>query len=198
MDDELNKFRSALRAFSERVHAIGEDQWSAPTPCRDWSVSDLVSHLIDENRWTAPLLHGLDLASAGKVVEGSRKLPVHGGVGANLAEAWDEAAAEAGDAVSDKGALDRTVDLSRGPTPARQYIGEMIADLVIHGWDLGRAIGYTEPLPDDVVDAVFDIAKDMGDLSATGMFAKPVDVPDDASTIDKLVALTGRDPRDDR
>lgn len=195
MDDELKRFLSAQRAFSERVHAVREDLWSASTPCREWSVAELVGHLIEENRWAAPLLHGLDLKSAGKVVEGARKLPVHGGVGANLAQEWDEAAVEAADAFSADGAFDRTVDLSRGPTPVRQYIAEMISDLVIHGWDLGRAIGYTEPLPADVVEAVYELAKDMGDLSSTGMFDKPVDVPAGASTIDRLVALTGRDPR---
>jgi uncharacterized protein (TIGR03086 family) len=198
MDDEFSKFLSAQRAFSNRVHAVREDQWSASTPCREWTVAELVSHLVEENRWAAPLLHGLDTESAGKVVAGSRKLPVHGGVGANLAEEWDEAAVEAADAFSANGALDRTVDLSRGPTPARQYIAEMIADLVIHGWDLGQAIGYDEPLPTEVVEVVYELAKDMGDLSSTGMFDKPVDVPDDASTIDRLVALTGRDPRGGR
>jgi uncharacterized protein (TIGR03086 family) len=195
MDDELSKFLSAQRAFSMRVHAVREDQWSASTPCKEWSVADLVAHLAEENRWAAPLLHGLDLESAGKVVEGSRKLPVDGGVGANLAEEWDEAAVEAADAFTAEGALDRSVSLSRGPTPARQYMGEMVADLVIHGWDLGTAIGYPEPLPSDLVDAVYEIAKTIGDLSETGLFDKPVDVPDDAATIDRLVALTGRDPR---
>ena len=71
----------------------------------------------------------------------------------------------------------------------------MIFDLVVHAWDLGVAIGYPEPVPDEVVEPVYEAAKDMGDLSASGLFDAPVDVPDDASTLDKLVALTGRDPR---
>ena len=196
MADELNLFRSAQQAFNDRVHAVREDQWSASTPCRDWDVAELVDHLIDENRWAAPLLHGLDLKSAGEVVQGSRKLPVHGGVGANLAEEWDEVAVGAREAFSAAGALDRTVDLSRGPTPVRQYIIEMTADLVIHGWDLGRAIGYAEPLPADAVETVYAWAESMGDLASTGLFDEPVTVPDDAPTIDKLVALTGRDPRE--
>jgi len=85
MDDELNKFLSAQRAFTERVHAVREDQWQAPTPDSEWRVADLVGHLIEEHRWAAPLLHGQDLETAGKIVAGSRRLPVDGGVGANLA-----------------------------------------------------------------------------------------------------------------
>jgi uncharacterized protein (TIGR03086 family) len=195
MDDELSMFLAAQRAFAERVHAVREDQWQEPTPDTEWNVADLVGHLIEEQRWVAPLMHGLDLDSAGKVVEGSRQLPVHGGVGANLAEEWDEAAIESADAVGADGALDRTVELSRGPTPARQYIDEMIFDLVVHGWDLGRAIGYDQPLPEHLVEAVYAEVRQMGDLSATGLFEKPVPVPDDAATIDKLVGLCGRNPR---
>jgi uncharacterized protein (TIGR03086 family) len=195
MDDELSKFLAAQRAFTERVHAVREDQWQLPTPDTEWNVADLVGHLIEEHRWAAPLLHGLDLDTAGKVVQGSRSLPVDGGVGANLAEEWDEAAVESADAFSADGALDRSVGLSSGDTPVRQYITEMIFDLVVHGWDLGRAIGYDKALPEDVVEAVYAEAQNYGDLSASGHFNEPVPVPDAASPIDKLIALTGRDPR---
>jgi uncharacterized protein (TIGR03086 family) len=194
MDDLVAKFLTAQSAFDERVHAIREDQWKLDTPDTDWNVADLVAHLIDENQWVAPLLHGLDLESAGKVVEGSRSLPVDGGVGANLAETWHVASLAAADAFKADGALDRTVALSRGTTPVRGYLGEMIFDHIVHSWDLGKAIGYSGPLPDDVVEAVYAMAKDYGDLEATGAFAAPVNVPDDAPIVDKLVGLTGRNP----
>ncbi len=195
MDDELTKFLSAQHAFTARVHAVAEDQWQLDTPDTEWSVADLVGHVIEEHRWAAPLLHGQDLETAGRIVEGSRSLPVDGGVGANLAEEWDEAATESADAFSADGALDRTVALSRGDTPVRQYIAELIFDLVVHGWDLGTAIGFAEPLPADIVEAVYEEAKKFGDLSSSGVFDQPVEVPGDAPTIDKLVALTGRRPR---
>ncbi len=117
MDDMPQIFLAAQRAFSERVHAVSESQWSAPTPDKDWSVADLVDHLIDQHRWFPPLMHGLDLDAAGEVVAGSRGLPVDGGVGANHAELWDEAATVSVDAVMQPGAMDRSVELSRGTTP---------------------------------------------------------------------------------
>jgi uncharacterized protein (TIGR03086 family) len=194
MDDELSKFLAGQKVFGARVHAVREEQWDAPTPNSEWTVADLVSHLIEEHRWASPLVHGQDLDTARKVVEGSRKLPVHGGVGANLAEEWDEAAVESADAFSADGALARTVALSRGPTPASAYIREMIFDLIVHSWDLGKAIGYEDPLPDDLVQAGWEIAQEFGDMSDSDMFAAPVSVPEDAPTIDKLVARTGRHP----
>jgi uncharacterized protein (TIGR03086 family) len=192
--DFVSMFLSAQRAFGERVHAVREDQWHAATPCSDWDVAALVEHIIDEDKWLTPLIHGLDLDSAGKVVEGSRSLPVNGGVGANLVEVWDEASLAAADALGEDGAMERTVELSRGPTPAAEYIGEMTIDHLIHSWDLGTAIGYREPLPADVVETVYGMIKDL-DLSGFGEMFKPaVSVPDDASTLDKLIAKTGRNP----
>jgi uncharacterized protein (TIGR03086 family) len=193
-DQLLPMFQKAQRAFTDRVHAVREDQWAAPTPCEDWSVSDLVEHMIDKHLWAAPLIHGQDLESARKIVEGTRRLPVEGGVGANLAEQWDEAITGSADAFTGAGALDRSVALSRGNTPATEYLTEMISDLTVHAWDLGKAIGFSEPLPEDLVAFVYEEAKKMGDMSSSGMFKPPVEVPDDAPTIDKLVGLAGRQP----
>jgi uncharacterized protein (TIGR03086 family) len=193
--DDLERFLTAQRAFTDRVHAVAEEQWRLDTPDTEWTVADLLAHLIEEHRYAAPLLHGQDLATAAQIVEGSRSLPVDGGVGANLAEEWDEAAVESADAFAADGALDRTVELSRGTTAVRDYIKEMTFDLVVHGWDLETAIGYSgDPYPDEVVEDIYAAAKKFGDLSSSGFFDPPVDVPDDASTLDKLIALTGRRP----
>ncbi|MEO9138588.1 MAG: TIGR03086 family metal-binding protein [Jatrophihabitans sp.] len=195
MNDHLDNFLAAQHAFSERVHSISEDQWQAGTPDSEWSVADLVAHLVEEHRWAAALVHGMDLDTARKIVAGSRNLPVDGGVGANLAELWNEACAGSADAFSGDGALDRQVALSRGSTGARDYCSEMIFDLVVHSWDLQVAIGYDGELPADLVDTVYAQAQSLGDLAASDMFDAPVTVADDAPTIDKLVALTGRAPQ---
>jgi len=187
-------FLAGQRAFGARVDAITEAQWGAPTPDTDWTVLDLVDHLIDEHRWLPPLLRGLDLDSAGEVVAGTRTLPADGGVGSNHAELWDEAAATAADAVVEPGVLDREVALARGATPAGQYLLEMTVDLAVHSWDLDRAIGFAGALPDELIEFAHAQVSSWGDVSGTEYFGPPVDVPSDASTLDKLVALTGRDP----
>jgi uncharacterized protein (TIGR03086 family) len=194
MDEPIGVFLAAQRAFGDRVHAIAEAQWSAPTPDAEWTVADLVAHLIDEHRWLPPLMHGLDLTAAGEVVAGTRDLPVDGGVGANLAESWDEAAIGSADAVVEPEALKRSVELSSGPTPARDYLREMTTDLIVHAWDLGTALGLTDPLPDDLVAFALAEVNKWGDMSGTSYFGAPVPVSDDAPAISKLVAATGRNP----
>lgn len=182
-------FGEGVRQFSARVAAVGPDDWGKPTPDADWSVADLVEHLIDEHRWMPPLLGGHDLQTAEGIVKAKADAasPDH-------AAEWASAAIESSQAMADPDVLSRNVQLSRGPTPAAQYVAEMIFDLTVHAWDLQRAVGYEGALPDELVSFVFDIAKQFGDMSSTGMFAAPVSVPDDAPLIDRLVAATGRDP----
>jgi uncharacterized protein (TIGR03086 family) len=189
MDDMVSLFKTGQREFGARVHEIRDDQWGAPTPDDEWDVAALVEHLIDEARWVAPLLEGMSLVGAGAAVAAMPRMAD------DRVGAWESAAAAAAAAVSAEGALERTVELSRGPTPASGYIGEMIFDLCVHSWDLGRAIGSSRPLPDELVDAVFQVAKGFGDLSTFGdMFKPAVSVPEHAPLVDRLVAFTGRDP----
>jgi uncharacterized protein (TIGR03086 family) len=189
MDELVTLFRLAQGEFGARVDAVTSDEWGRPTIDSEWDVGDLVDHLLDENRWVAPLLGGRSLEQAGEIVvglagESDRRM------------AWRSAAADAARAVSAPDALAGSVQLSRGPTPAAQYITEMIFDHTIHAWDLGKAVGSDRPLPGELVSTVYSILQPLGDLSQLGggMFAPPVTVPDDAPIVDKLVALTGRDP----
>lgn len=190
MNDMVSLFTTGQQEFGARVHEVRADQWDAATPDDDWDVAALVDHIIDEHRWAAPLLDGMSLADAGDAVAAMSP------TADDRVGAWDAAAASSAAAFSADGALERTVSLSRGPTPAAQYIGEMIFDLCVHSWDLGRAIGSTRPLPAELVEAVFGMAKAFGDLSEFGdMFKPAVPVPDDAPLVDQLIAFTGRDPR---
>lgn len=192
MDPMVEMFLSAQRAFGDRVHAVGADQWHLPTPNDEWDVTALVDHLIDENRWLPPLAHGHDLDAAGKIVEGAKTT-----AGDDRAKIWDDVSVACADTVKEEDVLDRTASLSRGPTPMRDYLGEMIFDHYVHAWDLGSAIGYSgDPLPADLAEPLYGMAQEMADmLAASGLFHPPVPIGDDAPTLDKLIALTGRDPR---
>lgn len=187
----LPLFDKAVREFTARVDAVGASDWDKPTPCREWTVRQLVEHLVDEHRWIPPLIGGHDLQTAQQVVEGQADASA-----GDTADDWHAASTASMQALADPDALERTVELSRGPTPVQQYLMEMFFDLVVHGWDLGRAIGYPQPIPDDLVDPVMHVAVSMRDeLAASGMFDPPVEIGAGASTVDQLAALTGRDPR---
>lgn len=184
----LARHAEALDLFTERVHAIRPDQWDDPTPCTEWTVRDLVNHLAVEQMWVPPLVRdGGTTAEQGEAFEGDL-------LGEDPVATWDEAAAAAREAFAAPGALERTVDLSFGETPATHYCTQMTADATVHAWDLSRAIGADERLPKALVDfSVREVAPYAAELEKSGLFAAAVEPPPDADAQTKLLALLGRE-----
>jgi uncharacterized protein (TIGR03086 family) len=168
-DDLIATFSRAQAAFTERVHAVAPDQWQLGTPDTQWAVADLVGHLVDEHRWAAPLLAGLDMDAARAVVAG---LGPAGADGTALVRAWDQAAASSAAAFGDGGALTGSVAITRGSVPAVEYLEEMVLDLIVHAWDLGVATGYPGPLPADAVAAIYPLAQAIVDRTPAGCLSR--------------------------
>jgi uncharacterized protein (TIGR03086 family) len=186
--DVLDLHRRALAEFGRRVHAVRPDQWGCPTPCVDWEVRELVNHLVVEQLWVPPLLAGRTVGEVGGAFDGDQ-------LGADPVAAWDAAAAAATGALAGDGALGRTVHLSYADRPGEEYARELLFDLVVHTWDLARAIEGDEKIDPDLVEAVYSrIEPEVGSLAASGLFDPPVPVPADADEQSRLIAATGRQP----
>lgn len=189
MDNLLALFGQSVDLFDAQVKEVRPGDWDKPTPDDEWNVQDLVKHLIDEHLWMPPLLGGHDLGTAEKIVQGVTST-------GDAAVDWDNAVAGSRQALAEPDVLARTVSLSRGPTPADQYIMEMMFDAAVHAWDLGRALGNDVTLPDELVSTLHPMILGMKDMLAeSGLFAPPVDIGAGASKADELIAATGRDPR---
>lgn len=179
-------FAHAVHGFDERVHATRDDQWDAPTPCTDWSVRDLVNHLVVEQLWVPETMAGKTMEEVGDRFDGDQ-------LGDDPVGAWERASAASLAAVAEPGALERTVHLSRGEAPGGDYIAEMTTDATAHTWDLARGIGADDRLdPDLVAFSILLLLPMKDELSKSGMFAEPVDVPEDADPQTKLLAMIGR------
>ncbi|MEU3962418.1 TIGR03086 family metal-binding protein [Streptomyces buecherae] len=181
------RHREAIELFTERVHAVGDGQWSAPTPCADWSVRDLVNHLTAEQLWVPPLVRdGSTIEEQGDRFDGDQ-------LGEDPVATWDRAAEGALAAFAEPGALERTVHLSSGTDSALAYCSQMTMDAVVHTWDLSRAIGADERLPRKLVDfAVREVSPYAADLERTGLFAPAITPPPGADVQTKLLSLLGR------
>jgi uncharacterized protein (TIGR03086 family) len=186
MSDVRDLFQRAHGRFGELVHAIGDDQWGAPTPCSDWDVHALVNHLVYEARWAVPLLEGKTIEEVGSRFDGDL-------LGGEPKATYDAAVGAADSAVQADGALDRTVHLSYGETRAEDYLTQLAGDFVIHSWDLARGIGADDQLDTELVQWVYEQAEPQADMLAqSGLFDPPVDVPADADLQTKTLALFGR------
>ncbi|HVW33532.1 MAG TPA: TIGR03086 family metal-binding protein [Acidimicrobiia bacterium] len=188
MAGTIEMFRRSVEEFGRRVLMISDADLGRPTPCTDWDVRALLHHLVYEELWAPPLLGGATIAEVGDRFEGEI-------LGAEYHSAWKEASAGALAAATAE-ALDRTVHLSFGDFPGRDYLGQLTADHVIHAWDLARALGADETLPPDLVAHVHDfLAPQAAQWQDAGVFAAPVEVPADAGLQTRLLALTGRSYR---
>ncbi|MFG3713394.1 TIGR03086 family metal-binding protein [Micromonospora sp. NPDC047730] len=186
--DPLETYRRSLAEFTDRVELVGSGQWSDPTPCPDWDVRALVNHVVGEDRWCVPLLAGRTIEEVGDRYDGDV-------LGPDPVEAAREAAAQAELAFTHPGALARTVALSAGETPAEEYLHQLIAEHLIHGWDLAVAIGADPRLDADAVaECARWFGRRIGDYQRDRLIRSGADVPAEADQQDRLVAAFGRDP----
>lgn len=185
MSEEWLTFQTqAHTEFSRRVAAITD--WDAPTPDTEWTVRDLVFHVVLEQQWIPPLLRGLPLREA------RRELAP---LGPDLAAEWHRYSALATEAwrSTPPGV---PVQLSYDTVEMEDYLREQVSDVTIHSWDLARATAADEALDNRLVEAVWSVFEPQKEtLEASGLFASPIPLPDDAPLQSRLLALTGRDDR---
>lgn len=180
-------YRRSLAGFTNRVRLVEPGQWGAPTPCRDWDVRELVNHVVGEDRWTAPIFAGATIAEVGDRFDGDL-------LGDDPAGSATAAADEAEAAVAEPGALDRIVHLSFGDTPAEEYVSQLLADHLIHGWDLAVATGSDPRLDPEVVAACAAWFTEREDSYRQSGAIGPRVETDSGDPQDQLIAAFGRDP----
>jgi uncharacterized protein (TIGR03086 family) len=186
--DLVDLYRHSVTEFLDRVHQVRPEQWPDPTPCPGWDVRSLVNHLVTEDRWAVELLAGATIAEVGDRFDGDL-------IGTDPVGVATEAAKQAEASVTEPGALERTVHLSFGDTPAEEYVHQLLADHLVHAWDLAAAIGADRRLDPEVVHACALWFAEREDLyRQSGAIGPRVELPEPAGEQDELLAAFGRDP----
>lgn len=180
----------AMADFDRLVRAVPADRWDSPTACAEWSVRDLVEHLVTEQLWVPPLLAGQTIAEVGDRFAGDP-------LGDDPVAAWRSGADTARRSWLEPGVLNRSVHLSYGTDTAVNYGWQMTLDLAVHAWDLsvGSSDATLYRIPDDLAEDLFTIfAPQIAQWAEFGLFDPPVPVPADADPHTRLLGLLGRKP----
>jgi uncharacterized protein (TIGR03086 family) len=186
--DLVDVYRHSLTEFIDRVHQVHPEQWPDPTPCPGWDVRALVNHLVSQDRWSVDLLAGATIGQVGDRFDGDL-------LGTDPVGIVAEAAKQAEEAVTEPGALDRTVHLSFGETPADEYVRQLLADHLIHSWDLAAAIGIDRRLDSELVRFCAEWFTERAEMYRhAGVIGPTVDLPEPVGEQDELLAAFGRDP----
>src|SRR6516165_3396135 len=103
---------------------------------------------------------------------------------ANAVHAWSDPEVWAGD---------RSVMGSA--MPAADIAAMLIMEMVLHGWDVAKAVGQDYHCNGELAQAVLQTVQAQGDMFRQYQgFAAIVPVPDDAPAFDRALGLSGRNP----
>ena len=92
--------------------------------------------------------------------------------------------------------LDRTVHLSYGDYAAREYLKHITYFRGLRVYDIAKFIGANTTMPGDLVQGLWgEIALEAEQWRQMGVFGPAVEVPETAPLQDRLLGLTGRQPR---
>jgi uncharacterized protein (TIGR03086 family) len=184
--DLLEAHGVAMTGFDRVVGQISDTDWGLPTPCCDWTVRDLLHHLVYEQLWVPDVLAGESVAEIGDRFEGDV-------LGGDPIGQWRASSAAARQAWLAPGVPDRVVRLNRGPLETSVYGWEMTLDLGVHGWDLATGIGAESPLDTELADTLLvNFGPVVEQWQGIGIFDPPIPVSADADSPTRLLALLGR------
>ena len=173
------RYSAIADAMTRRIDACLD--WSAPTPCPDWTVIDIVRHVVDVHRRALSLL------------DGGESAPITSNA-TEVVKAWRNASAAMRAALEDQDRATRIVSPRFGDMPFEDLASRMVcSDTLVHTWDIARATGQDEQLNTGAVDYAWKWMQDAGDnLRASGSFGPAVRPPPDADTQTLLLCFLGR------
>jgi uncharacterized protein (TIGR03086 family) len=168
------------------IQGVEDDQWDEVSIDEEWTVRELVNHVVSGNFWVPELVGGKTIDEVGDRLDGDQ-------LGADPVQAYDASAAAAGAAFREDGAMDRPVAVSYGPVPGSIYCGHRFLDVLVHGWDVAKSTGQDTNLPYDLVEACWEVIEpQLEGLKGSGAFGTEVTVGPDADRQTQLLAALGR------
>lgn len=179
--------RSGL-GFRQRLAEVEIGDWARPTPCDEWSVRDLVNHVVGGNVRYAMILAGEALDTVVRTRE-------QDWLGPDPLAAFDVELARVTEAFSAPGILGAVVRHPRlGAMTGSELRVLRVNELTVHAWDLARAIGSDDRLDEQVVSWLLERLEPLLATVAPSALSEP-GPPDDvpaASPQARLLRRFGR------
>ena len=183
----------AARRLADLVGQVSDNVLDAPTPCPDYTVGDLIDPVGGAAlAFTGAAAKNMSEVTARAASSDASRLGAdwrtripHDLVG--LAEAWRDPDAWTG--MTRAGGVD---------LPGEVAGLVALDELVLHGWDLARAVGQDYECDPPSLEAMHDFVAQFSapgqEAAREGLFGPVMDVPADAPLLDRVVGLAGRDP----
>jgi uncharacterized protein (TIGR03086 family) len=168
---------AALGLVVAQVALVGDEDLGRPTPCDGWTVADLISHMNAEHEAIIKPILG---PRRGCSDDPRRDFPL-------IAARWVSALDQAG--------VDVTVPKVGSNVGTEQVWSIHFVDMLVHGWDVARAVGRSHPVADELVVEAFPVARIItapASPFAGTVYAAPVAERGEWTPLDNLAAVLGR------
>ncbi len=181
--------RRAMAQTESIVAAVSPAQFALPTPCTEYDVRALLSHIVGGLTRIALVGEGADALARPARADDVRD---DGWLAAYRAAETRATAAWADDAT-----LDALVEVPWGKVPGRFALAGYVQEILAHGWDLAKATG--QPTEGDPELAEWALAGARRILPAENRggevpFGPVVEAPPEAGPYAQLAAWLGRHP----
>ena len=192
--NETDVFILADQALNNVIQQIKDEQWGIDVPAammggRAMTLRELINYHAYDELWVPDVLNGKTIAEVGRSY-GEDLL------GENPRASYAVINEAGQTAVKQFTDLDKVVHLSYGDFPARDYLVHTTLYRGLQSYDIASIIDVDASMPDDLVQGLWDeISPQAEALRQMGVFGPEVAVAPDASLQDRLLGLTGRDPR---
>jgi uncharacterized protein (TIGR03086 family) len=195
---EQDVFILADEALLRVVEQIRDDQWQAVVPAEmtprqpGSTLRQVINYHAYDDAWVPDTLAGKTIAEVGDA-HGDPRGDL---LGAEPQVAFAALVATAVTAVRRFTELDKVVHLSYGDFPAREYLKHITYFRAGRVYDIAGFLGADTTMPPDLVQGLWDeIVPQAEEWRAMGVLGPAVEVPRDAPLQDRLLGLTGRNPR---
>jgi uncharacterized protein (TIGR03086 family) len=175
------RYERIAAGFTARVLGCREEQWSWPTPCAEWTTTDIVEHVVDVHQRIQAMLDPNDVGAGVADVE--------------VVTAWSDATGRIQRALREPSRASTVVVTPFGEMPFQDLASRVVcSDTLVHTWDLARATGQDEHLDARAVEFAWTWMEPAGErLRASGDFGRAVVPAADADAQTRLLSFLGRE-----
>jgi uncharacterized protein (TIGR03086 family) len=187
MSDVIDMLDRTTSAVENLLADFDKEFLAAPTPCTEWTVSELLDHLVMGARMFASTASGKAPTTDAQQSDSSDAPRLrYANARTEMVSAWR------------RRGLNGEVPFGPfGETPVQVVCTTATWDHLAHGWDLAQALGKPYHVDDDILAVVWDFSvsfmtperRGPGQPLAPAVAAAPA-----ASRLDQLMAFLGRRP----
>ncbi|MEU4648567.1 TIGR03086 family metal-binding protein [Nocardia fluminea] len=161
---------TSYRALSEVVAGIADDQWNLPTPCSEWTVTQVIQHAAGDQLAYAAAL-GVGPGPSYNPFDPSGE--IDGSASALVREAVDQTAAAWATVSDDTATVPTPLPHGDLPTPVAATLAAL--DAAVHAWDIAIATGQPSPLTDDLSAHLLTAARTSHPAPGSGTAAEIIE-----------------------